>query len=66
MKLQAVIFPQNFANPTATLSQSLKHNWVALPPVVVGTHCVCPQGINQINNISKNIDNGHTQCVPTG
>lgn len=43
MKLQAVIFPQNFANPTATLSQSLKHNWVALPPVVVGANHICPR-----------------------
>ncbi|MGJ8512333.1 hypothetical protein NXZ66_04870 [Glaesserella parasuis] len=32
--LQAVTFPQNFANPTATLSQSVKHNWVVLLPDV--------------------------------
>ena len=31
MKLQAVTFPQNFTNLTATVSQSVKH-WVALPP----------------------------------
>lgn len=43
MKLRAVIFPQNFANPTATLSQSLKHNWVALLPVVVGANHICPR-----------------------
>ncbi|MFW9274901.1 hypothetical protein, partial [Glaesserella parasuis] len=30
--LQAVVFSQNFATPTATLSQSVKHNWVALLP----------------------------------
>ncbi|MCT8534789.1 hypothetical protein KZ355_08410, partial [Glaesserella parasuis] len=32
--LQAVVFSQNFTNPTATLSQSVKHNWVVLPPDV--------------------------------
>ncbi|MDG6260246.1 hypothetical protein P9J79_10930, partial [Glaesserella parasuis] len=33
--LQAVTFPQNFATPTATLSQSVKHNWVALLPDII-------------------------------
>ncbi|EQA06086.1 hypothetical protein HPS12939_0778 [Glaesserella parasuis 12939] len=33
--LQAVVFSQNFTTPTATLSQSVKHNWVVLPPDII-------------------------------